>query len=415
MELNGKARRPKRRLVCFILAFAMVIPGFLFLRGDDALLTVSAASADDFKNNSKVQKYQQQIAEYEKKAKELEKQISSLNSEISDLLEKKTYYDKLIEISDNKIEASEALLDELSAQIKGIDEDIAVKLDESDDLYERIKERMVVSYESGGSLASYVELIFGAKNLVDFLFGLENTVSIIEYDTNLMTDYKKIADDLKISRAAKEGSLLVQQELAEDLKAQLAQAESWQKKSENLLAQATADVKKNENALAEVEAKEKEADKELDAFIDDLIKKQGATQSVAEGEFMWPLETRYSRITSYFGNRKDPFGSGKTKNHQALDIYAPIGSKVYASNSGTVVKSVYSPSYGNYIIIDHGAKIFTLYAHCSKLLVKTGDRVEKGDLIAKTGVTGYVTGPHLHFEVREGSKRVNPLGYVKKP
>lgn len=90
----------------------------------------------------------------------------------------------------------------------------------------------------------------------------------------------------------------------------------------------------------------------------------------------------------------------------------PTGSKVVATNSGTVIYSGCYGSYGNAVIIDHGGKISTLYAHNSKLLVKEGDKVERGQAISKAGSTGLSTGPHLHFEVRQNGQPIDPIKYI---
>ncbi len=89
---------------------------------------------------------------------------------------------------------------------------------------------------------------------------------------------------------------------------------------------------------------------------------------------------------------------------------------IVAANSGTVIISKYDENgYGNYLVVDHGGGITTLYGHASKLLVGVGDKVKAGQVIAKVGMTGLATGPHLHFEVRKDGVPVNPLnGYVSK-
>ena len=86
-----------------------------------------------------------------------------------------------------------------------------------------------------------------------------------------------------------------------------------------------------------------------------------------------------------------------------------------AANAGTVIVSEYHYSYGYYVVIDHGGGISTLYGHNSKLLVNVGDQVTKGQQIAKAGSTGYSTGNHIHFCVRENGVAVDPLGYVVQP
>jgi murein DD-endopeptidase MepM/ murein hydrolase activator NlpD len=98
--------------------------------------------------------------------------------------------------------------------------------------------------------------------------------------------------------------------------------------------------------------------------------------------------------------------------HTGIDINASRGTSIVAANSGTVILSGPSGGYGYRIVIDHGGGISTLYAHCSRLLVKGGDSVEKEKTIAKVGSTGLSTGPHLHFEVRKDGVPKDPLDWV---
>jgi len=111
------------------------------------------------------------------------------------------------------------------------------------------------------------------------------------------------------------------------------------------------------------------------------------------GTIGWP-SPGYYKITSPYGYRNHPILK-KTKLHTGIDIAVPSGTTIIAANSGTVIYSGYNGGYGNTVIIDHGGKISTLYAHNSKLLVK-----------------GLSTGPHLHFEVRENGQHVDPMKYL---
>ena len=124
----------------------------------------------------------------------------------------------------------------------------------------------------------------------------------------------------------------------------------------------------------------------------------------------WPAP-QYTRISSYFAGRIDPI-TGKKSNHGGLDLAAPGGSPILAANSGTVIIAGYHYSYGNYVVIDHGGGVSTLYGHSSKLLVSRGQKVSRGQQIAKVGTTGRSTGNHLHFEVRINGQRVDPLPYI---
>jgi murein DD-endopeptidase MepM/ murein hydrolase activator NlpD len=101
--------------------------------------------------------------------------------------------------------------------------------------------------------------------------------------------------------------------------------------------------------------------------------------------------------------------------HGALDICVyggTYGLNISAAESGTVITAAYHWSYGNYIVIDHGSGLSTLYAHCSSLAVSSGQTVSKGDTIGYVGSTGNSTGPHLHFEVRVNGSRTNPSNYI---
>lgn len=119
---------------------------------------------------------------------------------------------------------------------------------------------------------------------------------------------------------------------------------------------------------------------------------------------MEPLPVAYDYISSRFGKR---WG----RQHQGIDFAAPQGSPIYATSAGTVISSGWEAGYGKSVVIDHGHGMQTRYAHCSKLLVKVGKVVGKGQQIAKVGSTGHSTGPHLHFEVIVDGVRKNPAWY----
>lgn len=145
---------------------------------------------------------------------------------------------------------------------------------------------------------------------------------------------------------------------------------------------------------------------ELEVFIEDLEAKFDYLESVPD------LMPTSGRLTSKFGNRKNPFGRG-IQFHQGIDIANSKGTKIIASAKGTVTFSGRKGGYGKTIIIDHGYGYKTLYAHNSNLLVDVGDKVDKGQLIAEMGRTGRSTGNHLHFEIHKNDNPINPLDIIK--
>ena len=128
--------------------------------------------------------------------------------------------------------------------------------------------------------------------------------------------------------------------------------------------------------------------------------------TASKGYFIWPVK---GTISSKFGYR---YIFGGYSFHGGLDIYVPIGTSVKAADGGTVVRATWDNSYGYYVLIRHDDGKETLYAHNSSLLVKAGQKVYQGQIIAKSGATGHVTGPHCHFEVRVNGTRVNPRPYL---
>jgi len=125
--------------------------------------------------------------------------------------------------------------------------------------------------------------------------------------------------------------------------------------------------------------------------------------------FIAPID---GKINSPFGMRTDPF-SENDKMHTGIDIQAANGDKIKAAANGVVTVVDVSKDYGNYIKLKHDNSIVTLYAHCSQIIAKKGQKVKQGDIIAKVGNTGASTGAHLHFEVIKDGTAVNPLDYIK--
>ena len=133
------------------------------------------------------------------------------------------------------------------------------------------------------------------------------------------------------------------------------------------------------------------------------------------GDMIWPLNRRFSTVSSHFGMRTHPI-TRRQEFHNGIDIPAPRGENIYAVRGGVVIVSTFNRSAGNFIVIDHGGGITTTYSHASVLISNVGDVVTQGQVIARVGSTGMSTGNHLHFEVARNGVRQNPLnGWVRRP
>ena len=125
---------------------------------------------------------------------------------------------------------------------------------------------------------------------------------------------------------------------------------------------------------------------------------------------LWPVD---GRLRSAFGSRSDPL-SGKRRFHTGVDLEVPSGTPVHATADGIVIGAKWSGAYGKLVKLDHGNGIETYYAHLSHFLVRPGQTVRRGQVIALSGRTGRVTGPHVHYEVRLRGTPVNPLDFAAK-
>ncbi len=142
-----------------------------------------------------------------------------------------------------------------------------------------------------------------------------------------------------------------------------------------------------------------------------IVEKLGArNESLSQVPSIHPLEGN-GWYSSGYGHRNDPF-TGRRAFHAGVDISAPTGTPVHATADGVVIQAGRNGFYGKSVKIDHGNGIVTVYAHNESNLVKKGQRVERGDVIATVGSTGRSTGPHLHYAVVVDEKHVNPFGYI---
>ncbi len=189
-----------------------------------------------------------------------------------------------------------------------------------------------------------------------------------------------------------------------------------------------------QNQVSSLQTEISEGDKQIEknkAEIDRIIKEaQNANkdQTIYSDGFLWPLDSAYQRITDSYG-----YKSWRGAMHTGIDIVGSYAGQIhnadiYAAQSGTVIvaatlcphlepknPSIYhgcGSGYGNYIVIDHGGGVTTLYAHCEKVLVTRGQKVTKGDVIGKVGSAGWSSGYHLHFETRVNNVTKNPLSYT---
>lgn len=368
-------------------------------------------SASNFDNDSKVKGYQDQIKKLDEQMKQLNASIASSKKDLASVQKDKENYDKLVASYMEKIDLTNALIEEKRLSIEQKNGEIDGKQTDYENKFELFKLRLRVTHEEGS--ASYLEMLLGSESIADFLARVDRVGAMIEYDKKIMNTLKSEKADLEDIRTSLEAEKAELEKLAAEL---ASDEEEMQKKAD----EAQQMINKLQSDIATSQAYQEQNEKLRAQFLEELEKRvkeleeeqKRRNSKYVGGEMMWPVPLDYTLVTSGCVWRTSPI-TGRAEFHNGIDIPAKLGTPVYAANAGTVVIATSHWSYGNYIMIDHGGGIFTLYAHNSQLLVKVGDTVKKGQTIAKVGSTGSSTGNHCHFSVRKDGQYIDPMQYFK--
>lgn len=273
--------------------------------------------------------------------------------------------------------------------------------------YEDMKLRIKFFYEKGDT--SILESILAGNNLEDILTKAEYIQNITDYDRKKLNELIDIKNQIIIieNQLEQEKAELVL--LKETEIAQKENIEALIEEKTKELEDINSKINTSNAELKKLQEEQKKQEAEILA-IERAILARGNSNRILSGGLIWPCPSS-KKITSGFGKRKSPT-KGASSNHQGIDISAPTGTTVIAAAAGEVVLSTYSYSAGNYIMINHGSGIFTIYMHLSKKIADVGQEVSQGQKIGEVGSTGYATGPHLHFGIRKNGSYVNPLTFV---
>ncbi|MBR6559447.1 MAG: peptidoglycan DD-metalloendopeptidase family protein [Clostridia bacterium] len=388
------------RITSIVLTFVTVSTLFLVLPSS---APVEAASY----NNATIQSYEAAIEKLKQQMKETQKKLDSISADQKAADEEAAIIDEKIELTAQKIEQTNLLISELKTQIEAKTLEIAEKEADIAEQYQRFKNRVRVAYEEGN--VSYLEMIFGSQDLTDFLLRFEYINSMIEYDNRLMKDYQAQKAEYEFQQQQLLEAKVLQDKYSAELDAEKLSLEKAHAEVDKIRADLRAEYADWYSEYKKQKDEEEKKSEELEKYIQELMSKDNV---YIGGEFIWPLPTNYSRISSKFGYR---WIFGYWDNHQAIDIPCALNTNVYASNGGKVIVAEFHKSYGHYVVIDHGGGKSTLYAHNNSLVVKAGDYVSQGQVIAKAGTTGTSTGVHVHFEYRVNGVRYDPLLIVAQP
>ena len=364
-----------KRIVALSVAIMLFV---LLLSSAVVYFTGSADQQEDLEN-----KQQDLIND----RNEIENEIDGLESQKLAVLDEKKKLD--IEVS-----AIEGKIADINKKIEDTTAELEMATEALDTQYKLYGERVRVMYENSSN--GYLDIILSSKSVGDFFDKMDIVAQIAEYDKNLTEELKAEQQRIMAIKAELETDKLVLVEEKTELDKKMNARDA-------LIREINSTKSSLEEQLKIIEKEEQEVRLQI-------ARLSGKGPVYTGGAMLWPTPScKY--ITSYYGWRLHPV-LGYEKLHTGMDIGAGYNANIIAAASGTVITATYNSAYGNYVVIDHGGGVCTLYAHQSSMAVSVGQYVSAGEVIGYVGSTGYSTGPHLHFEVIINGSTVDPLGYV---
>jgi len=394
--MTGQTAKKIAGILAIILAALIILPFLVTILSGSATAAVSKAELDKLKA---------QAASLSKESKRLASELQTLRASKASAIKQKNIIDNQISVLEDEIDTSNQILQNLSEQIAQKEIEITDAEAREAEEFELFKKRVRAMEESG--TASYWGVLLKAETFSDLLCNIDMINEIIQFDRELMARLKADREAIEEAKSELEASKSDQEATKAELERQVNELQ----------------VKYEEQNIyiKELEAAEEEGAEEYEAMLKEMERVNKEVNKMAAelakqskyvgGEYLWPAPGYYT-ITSPYGRRYHPILK-KYSTHTGVDIGAPSGAKVLAANAGTVIISGWNDAYGNYIVINHGGGQTTLYGHMSKLLVKKGATVKRGDNIGLVGSTGWSTGPHLHFEISINGETKNPMNYFK--
>ena len=360
-----------------------------------AVLAVAPVLADELEEKQQqLNSVQQQIEAQQRKAElarrkeqSIAEQLRAIQRELDTAEDEYETVNDQLENTEQHIKANVELSNRLTKKLE-----VQTKT-----LHRRIRD----IYKNGQ--VNYLDVLLGAKDFNDFVGRMDILKKILAYDNALIQGTKADRETLRKAKEQLEADRAKIVELRKLAAAKREQVAERRQERRGVLNAATYERETAERAYRELI--------ETSRQIEQMIKRiQSGEKNIggSTGTMTWPAE---GEITSPFGWRVHPI-FGTQRLHTGIDIGADYGDAIRAADGGVVIHADWMGGYGNAVIIDHGNGISTLYAHNSQLLVDEGQTVAKGQTVARCGSTGYSTGPHLHFEVRQNGSPVNPLNYL---
>ena len=369
------------------------------------LIIPSSAEGSD----AKVQSYEEQMNDLQKKQDEAQARLDQTKNDLDNAVEYKRAIDETLEVTYSKVALAQNMVAELDVKIADKEAEIVKQNKIISERREQFKKRMV-SIADDGSFSN-LSLLLSAGSMTEFLTIYDSVSSILAYDKRVMKELSEAKEALVAAKDELEAAKVSQEDALSELRDSEAYFSQLSSESSSLINTLSKDKSELEQTYAYYTAEEEKIAAELQAYMKELQAQQEQQQQqqqvvYGDGTYMWPLDG-YTTISSGFGNRYiEQYGLSGF--HRGIDIPAPGGTPIHACNSGTVIRSEFHYSWGNYVLVDHGGGNSTLYAHMTTRLVSAGQVVSKGETLGTVGQTGHAFGDHLHLEYWINGEITNP-------
>lgn len=396
----------KRLVSIIIVAMLLAIP----------VITFATSSSLNEKKNQ----IQQNITDARDKQNEIKNDINQAKSEIDKL-------NDAITAKEYEVKQIKEELDGLTEEVNQLTEDLKAAEEEYEDKHDKLLKRLAAQQKRG--TATYLDVLLNSKSLTDFISRYHIMEKMAEMDSKMLSDIKEEQQKINATKAEvekKKGEVELKHKELENEELALKNNRTTKNK---YVSQLSAEEQKLQNEIDQFNKELKEVE---DQILEEIRRASlGSGGPYAGGKILWPVGGNGGRISSYFGYRGSAATGGVgTADHNGYDIAAAHNTPIYAAESGTVIKVIRACShdypktyatkcncgggYGNYLIINHGGNLQTLYGHCASISVNVGDIVARGQEIAKVGSCGWSTGYHLHFSVIANNKYVDPGNYLSR-
>ena len=394
-----KILKPTLVLLCAAMFFTL-LPGY---RSEPAFAKTTVADM-----NAKINSLKDELAKATAARKKAANNYNSVKGDYEDIKKRKTAIDEEIDAINSETEVLKQLVAGYALQKADIDLKISETQKKLDDRLAVLKERLRLSYEDGSS--NYLTILFSSNGLYFFLTSADRLSVLVERDNDLINECEKISAELEEQKKELDRVVAEADTKSSELRESMILLQQKQDEVVRMMDEIQADRDAANKALLQAEKEEAAFRKELEKRLAELAELQ--KNEYSGGAFLWPLPSKYNKISSKFGNRIHPV-LGTPQFHKGIDIPAPKNTEIYCVAKGTVIETGNDYGNGKYVIVDHGGGISTMYAHLNKMTVKKGDVLAKGEVLGYVGMTGYATGYHLHLSVYKDGKAVNPVTYFK--